>query len=82
MRKTGDSPWNAACMEGDEALDEECRQDPQQLPVEDGGKRDGVLHSAHLHQADAAGGLQMEELLSSREMCPHDERAGQRLPAL
>ena len=32
MRKTGDSPWNAACVEGDEAVDEECWQDTEQLP--------------------------------------------------
>lgn len=31
MRKTGDSPWNAACVEGDEAVDEKCRQDTEQL---------------------------------------------------
>ena len=31
MRNTGDSPWNAACVEGDEAVDEKCRQDTEQL---------------------------------------------------
>ena len=29
--KQGDCPWNGACLEGDEAVDEECRQDVEQL---------------------------------------------------
>ena len=29
--KQGDCAWNRACLEGDEAVDEECRQDVEQL---------------------------------------------------
>ena len=87
----GYCPGHGVGLEGDEAVDEERRQDPQQLPVEGGRQCPGQLHSPHILQNGVPGGLQVrlyggragqvEELLCPREDDPDDQCPRQRFPA-
>ena len=91
----GDCAGHRVGLENHEALDEERRPHPQQLPVARGGERHGQLHPPHLHQACLPGGdpgsvvfsliilaagLSVEELHGAREDGVDDQRAGLRIP--